>query len=218
MKTSLKTILLTIIFLGIGNTSQAQFFKKLEEHAKKKIEREAERRAERRVDKTIDKNFDKAEGAIDGKGKKKKKKKNKNKKEKTIISKENSKTATNKTFPTASIEDANLPNFYSFSWECTMNVSSKDGNMDMIYLLEPKANYLAFKMDMAQQGASGSVISIMDSERETVVMLMDMGDSKFKTTTKLPKEEDSSDTDMADFTITKIGIKTILGYKCKVLK
>jgi len=219
MKNSLKTLLLTLVFLMIGNTSQAQFFKKLEEHAKKKIEQEAERRAERRVDKTIDKGFDKTEETIDGKGKKHKKKKKGKQDGKVITNKaKHSETEANEAFPTSSSqENINLPNSYSFDWEYTMKVSSKDGAMDMIYLLAPNAKYLAFKMDMAQQGASGSVISIMDTERETAIMLMDMGGSKFKTTTKLPKEQEGVN-DGTDFSIEKIGTKTILGYKCQGFK
>lgn len=70
MKT-LKSTLLTCIFLLICNVSQAQFWKKLQKKATQKINNEIEKR----VHKTIDKTFDKAEQTIDGENKKKQHKK-----------------------------------------------------------------------------------------------------------------------------------------------
>lgn len=65
----LTTILVLTTAMCVSTPSEAQFWKKLKEHAKRKIKREAERRSERRVDKGIDKTFDKAEDVIDGKEK-----------------------------------------------------------------------------------------------------------------------------------------------------
>ncbi len=67
-----KVLLLLILFMGVTHSVEAQFWKKLKEHAKEKIKREAEERSKKRIDKKIDKTFDKAENTIDGKGKKKK--------------------------------------------------------------------------------------------------------------------------------------------------
>ncbi len=76
MKALRIVIPLFIIGVGIGMSTpaEAQFWKKLKEHAKEKIKQEAERRSQRRVDKGIDKGFDEAEDVIDGKKKPKKKK------------------------------------------------------------------------------------------------------------------------------------------------
>jgi len=63
---------------GISQNTSAQFWKKIADHAKRKVEQEAERRTERRVDKTIDKTYDGVEDEIDGKNKKSKSKKVKN--------------------------------------------------------------------------------------------------------------------------------------------
>ncbi len=62
------TIILNLVFI---QQAEAQFWKKIKEHAEEKIEREAEERTQKRVDKGIDKAFDEAEDTIDGKGKKK---------------------------------------------------------------------------------------------------------------------------------------------------
>ncbi|PID59492.1 MAG: hypothetical protein CR986_05500 [Ignavibacteriae bacterium] len=59
-----------ILNLALAQPTEAQFWKKLKEHAKKKIEKEAEERTQKRVDKGIDKVFDETEDAIDGKGEK----------------------------------------------------------------------------------------------------------------------------------------------------
>ena len=77
MKTIIKTFFVLAIFVLAPQKTEAQFFKKLAEHAKDKIKREAERRSERRVDKKIDKEFDGVEDEIDGKNKGKKDKKKK---------------------------------------------------------------------------------------------------------------------------------------------
>jgi outer membrane protein OmpA-like peptidoglycan-associated protein len=76
----LKSLIILFLLIGFSQHSEAQFFKKLGEHAKKKIEQEAENRSERRVDKAIDKGFDETEETIDGKNKKKNKKSKKSKK------------------------------------------------------------------------------------------------------------------------------------------
>ncbi len=95
MKTILKTFLVLILFVLAPQKTEAQFLKKLAEHAKEKIKREAERRSERRVDKQIDKEFDGIEETIDGKNKKKKGKKNKKVKNKGIDTTSNSENSNN---------------------------------------------------------------------------------------------------------------------------
>jgi len=71
----MRLLFIMIVFgFTAGNFSpaQAQFLRRLKEHAKKKIKREAERRSERRIDRGIDKTYDKIEEKIDNAGKKKK--------------------------------------------------------------------------------------------------------------------------------------------------
>ncbi len=76
MKTfkTVTSFLIFIFMMAMAQPAEAQLWKKLRDHAKKKIEREAERRSQRRIDRKIDKTFDEAEGVIDGKKKSKKKK------------------------------------------------------------------------------------------------------------------------------------------------
>ena len=83
VKTVLKILFITGLFIFTPQQVEAQFFKKLKEKAEKKIEREAEKRAERRVNKKIDKTFDDAEDVIDGKKKKKGEKETKKVKDST---------------------------------------------------------------------------------------------------------------------------------------
>ena len=94
----LKTFFVLGLFLFTPNHIEAQFFKKLANKAKEKINREAEKRSEKRVNKQIDKEFDDAEDVIDGKEKKKKEKKNKEVsqgKDNTSNNKENNKQTKN---------------------------------------------------------------------------------------------------------------------------
>ncbi len=76
MKTfkTVTSFLIFIFMMAMAQPTEAQFLKRLRDHAKRKIEQEAERRSHRRVDKGIDKTFDEAEDIIDGKKKPKKKK------------------------------------------------------------------------------------------------------------------------------------------------
>jgi outer membrane protein OmpA-like peptidoglycan-associated protein len=90
----LKSLIILFLLIGFSQHSEAQFFKKLGEHAKKKIEQEAENRSERRVDKAIDKGFDETEETIDGKNKKKKKKSKKSKKSQKASQDKNAQKAT----------------------------------------------------------------------------------------------------------------------------
>ncbi len=81
MKTfkTVTSFLIFIFMMAMAQPAEAQFWKKLKDHAKKKIEQEAERRSKRRIDKKIDKTFDEAEDTLDGKKKKKRKKKHRSK-------------------------------------------------------------------------------------------------------------------------------------------
>ncbi len=73
--TTVTSFLIFIFMMTMTQPTEAQFLKKLGEHAKRKIEQEAERRSKRRVDKKIDETFDEAEDTLDGKKKRRTKRK-----------------------------------------------------------------------------------------------------------------------------------------------
>ena len=75
------SIIISLLFV-LPKESNAQFFKKLGDKAKAKIEGEADKRSEKMVNKKIDEGYDKAEDQIEGTGKKKDKSEKEAKKEK----------------------------------------------------------------------------------------------------------------------------------------
>lgn len=183
----IQIILMLIIFsVGTIQTTQAQFFKKLEKQAKKKIKREAEKRAERRVNKRIDKTFDKAEGGIDKtvKGKPKKNKKN----------------------------EIKLPSKYKFDWKMSMKMESKKGDMVMHYLIKQDATYFGTIMDMKHERQANDMITIMDFEHDYIMILMDVEGNKIKQITDIPNDTSSNN---QDYNMESIDTKKILGYLCQ---
>ncbi|MEE9350047.1 MAG: DUF4412 domain-containing protein [Flavobacteriaceae bacterium] len=198
MKT-LKIISITILFLFVSSTTQAQFFKKLQKKAKEKIEREAERRAERRVNKKIDDAFDKTEETID---------------KTTKTSKKNSKTSKK----SKKAKKHNLPDSYDFEWTYVMQMKTKDGNMNMNYFLKKDANYMGMKITTEKHNPTANMFIILDTQRNVSHTLMDMEGNKIITTIDIPDDDIEEEADENEFTITKTDTKTILGYHCQGFK
>lgn len=202
MKT-LKLLLLTVAFLLISNSTQAQFWKKLTKKAKEKIEREAEKRAERRMNEKIDKTFDIAEETIDGK--------NKN--------------------PKAPKQAVNLPESYHFEWEYNLKMESQEikkknkdmGDMKITYLLNSSSSAFGSRFEMGTENEMmKGMITIMDFDSGTNIMLMDMNGQKIiqQMPSSLNKNIDEviDEQESKNYTITKTDTKVILGYSCQGFK
>jgi hypothetical protein len=190
----LKFILLLLFFLFISNSAEAQFWKKLGKKAEEKIEREAERRAQRRVDRKIDKTYDKAEDGLDGKIKINKK-----------------------------VDPSLLPKKYDFQWSYLMQMQyeedgAKDGNINMIYYLQPNAQYFAFKpiIEEKEKGRKETNMTIiLDSKNNVNVSVMENDDGKLFFTSPLKGFNLSDKKENQEYTIIKTNKKTILGYLCQ---
>jgi len=179
----LKLIITLLIFLLASSHVEAQFFKKLAEKAEKKIEREAEKRAEKRVNKKIDKTFDTTEGEIDSATKKK--------------------TKTNNT--------TKLPTTYAFDWKMTMQIQSKDGSIDMHYLIKQDATYFGVIMEIPEKSAM-DMITIMDMENNITITLVNMEGNKIMRVTDV---SDLDNDNNQSVTVVETDTKKILGYLCQ---
>lgn len=222
MNKTIKTISLSFLFLLICNTTQAQFWKKLQKKAEEKVEREAERRAQKRVDKKIDKTFDEAEEELDGK--KKKKRRKKKKKSKSKSDSDSNSESTNEEQKSQDImsgifgdmmsgKEVKTKSSYTFNIKATMQVTDytkrKEETMQMIQSYGKNA--------IMSELESPKNIIINDFENEAVIMIEPskktariMSLSFLK---KMNKQEPLEENETAK--MTKTGkTKTMNGYIC----
>ncbi|MCB0446109.1 MAG: DUF4412 domain-containing protein [Gelidibacter sp.] len=111
---------------------------------------------------------------------------------------------------------ADLPETYMFDYSYKLKMTSKKGDMVLNYYLKKGADYFGYKMDQ-MEGEQGDMIFVMDKKLNVNVMLMNMAGQKMLQTTSMNMNEivsDASETNK-DFTMKKIGTKTIMGYECQ---
>lgn len=201
MKT--KHIILTLLFLSMSYTAEAQFFKKL----KKKAQEAAEKTILKKTDEVVTK---KTEQVIDSSTTSNPSKKNKEK-EGAMQQK------MSKMFGGGL--DA-VPDTYKFSYLCTMKINTGKKETDMKYWLEPNKAYFGNSMTDGKQNN----ITVMDMKNKLMVLFSDNGEQK--TAMNLPmnsgmmdkytkKLNQKADVKNSDVKITSIPSKTILGYFCK---
>ena len=88
----------------------------------------------------------------------------------------------------------------------------------MDYYLMPNVEYFGMKPDFTDQKVTGSMIMVMDVERNVNTMFMDMGGTKMATPTAIPLDTDLEDTDLdtaGEYVFEEIGTKEILGRTCQ---
>ncbi len=209
MKTVQKILPALLMLLLIAPHSNAQFMKKLGD----KLERKVNQRLERKVDRTMDKALDKTEEGIDNSTKKKK--------ENTSTTEEQSEAPANQRAEDFQIETVAASGTYDFDWKYTLQMTSKDGDMKMIYYLKPNAKYFGFKPDskQAKSMGNGNMFTVMDEGTNKMLMFMDMNGTKMVTAMKMPKNMAEKAAEKQDeFTMTELGTKTIMGYQCQGIK
>lgn len=104
----------------------------------------------------------------------------------------------------------NLPSSYQFDYQYRMTMTTKQGEMEMDYLLKPGATYLGIKMNMGTE-----MFMVMDGEQNINYMFMNVGESKIGTATSINGNDLIEDGDHEnDYTITDLPNRTFLGYDC----
>ncbi len=239
-------VVLFFLFVGIGiQSTQAQFWKKLEKRVSEEVE-------EAVIRKTAEKSVEKAEKSVDSvfeapsKARKKRKKKKKGKRKRDTNSSENEEIVYdeneaeettevyNKTEEPDSSE-INTPKpvsgSYSFEWKYVLKMESSQtkkhkevGDMKLTYYLSQNSSTFASKFDMGRENPGGmdNMLMIMDLEIGANMILMEMDGQKF--IQKMPSIISNQDVEEIeqqrtnDYTIVKTDTKTILGYQCQGFK
>ena len=198
----LKPLLLTIAFLLISNTTQAQFWKKLgkktEKAAKETVNRKVEDKTAEKTDKAMDSLFN-----IGKKGKKK----NKKKKGDDSLDK----------------VDENL--VYNFKWKYTLKMEfekKRKEDIDMVfnYYIDPNSTAFASEFDIKNtQTEMMNMIMIMDPSTGLNIMLTKIGETKIKKRMPSYNDDEFIEDEMEiEYTIIKTDTKTILNYQCQGFK
>ena len=201
------TLFLFLLFIGI-QSSQAQFWKKLEKRATEAAEEAVLRKAENKA-------AEKAENAMDSifnvPNKVGKKNRNKGQQE-----------GSRKT------EEIVLPETYDFEWKYGLKMESEAmkqnkksiGNMKMTYYLNANTAAFGTLIEMPNNNQNiGKTIMIMDPDSGANVMLMEMNGQKI--IQHMPSiftediEETIDEEVSKDYTVEKTDTKIILGYACQ---
>jgi len=155
MKKVASSIGLSVLMLLLCLPAEAQLLKKLG----KRAEAAAERTILNRTDKEVSKGTDKAiDGILTGGNK---------------DATEKDGTAGNGNVGSAILGGsmADVPDAYTFSYRATMRIISDDGEMDVLYWLEPEATYFGTTVLLEEQHGN---VTVMDLERQSMLMFMEM--------------------------------------------
>ncbi|WP_081208435.1 DUF4412 domain-containing protein [Salegentibacter sediminis] len=110
------------------------------------------------------------------------------------------------------VDISEVPNAYNFNWEYQLNMETKDGKVDMTYLLEENAPYFGMRMPQAE-----GMFMVLDMDRKLSIMYFSSGDNNFITASKIEDltnpEDDTNPYENSE--LKKIGTKNILGYECQ---
>lgn len=109
-----------------------------------------------------------------------------------------------------------LPATYTFDYNYKLKMTSNKEDIIMDYYLKKGVDYFGLKMDQ-MKNEQGDMFFVMDHSLKVNAMFMDMMGQKMVQTTGFNMKEmvDESAESNKDFTIKKIGTKTILGYECQ---
>ncbi|MGM0931930.1 MAG: DUF4412 domain-containing protein [Bacteroidota bacterium] len=110
------------------------------------------------------------------------------------------------------VDISEVPQSYDFNWEYQLNMETRDGNIDMTYLLKEDAPYFGMRMPQAE-----SMFMILDMDRKLSIMYFGSGENNFITASKIDNltnpEDETNPYENAE--LKKIGTKNILGYECQ---
>lgn len=111
------------------------------------------------------------------------------------------------------VDASEIPASYSFDWEYLMDMKTKDGNMEMAYLIKEDAPHFGIKMPNMP-----NMFMVLDTDKQLMVMYMTSGENKMISATKIdPTITEDAEIEKAynDAEMREIGSKEILGYDCQ---
>lgn len=179
------------LVITAGQSANAQFLDRLSKKVEKKVE-----------DKIINKTADKAE------------KETGNTMDKVLEPKKSKKAEKKSNKTTNSSSSSSVKSSYDFSYQYQLTIKTKEGDMIMDYFIQPNQNvYLGSKMN------AGGMDMFMIMENNQSHVFMDMSGRKMMQTTNATRDDFANEEfRSANYKITEIPGKTILGYKCKGLQ
>ena len=183
MQNLLKVGFLGLVLLLFYQPAQGQFLEKL----KKKVEKKAEDVV---LDKSADKTGEEVSKGMDGIFSSTRKKKKRSGK------------STQKKAP---------KNNYSFDYRYTMQMKSQDHEMNMVYFLAEKGEYMGIKTGPESVG----MFLITDANRDMQYTFMNAGGRKIMQSSSIDLSQVPNQEANNDYTYTDLPEKTFLGYSCK---
>ncbi|XMO85103.1 DUF4412 domain-containing protein [Algibacter sp. AS12] len=183
-----KIALLTVLFLCVSVSVNAQFLKKLGQKIENAAEKTIERKAEQKTQKETEKAFDSAFN-----------KKSKNKK--------------TTSFP--SISNVAPKASYVFSHKAEMQIKSGKEVMDIAYYLPDSGNFLCAEIN--DKRIKGKNYTVFDVDREAMFSFIESEGQKIKIGVSFKTDESDREEEKFEITETG-KTKIILGYNCKVYK
>ena len=231
MKSAIKTVLVLILILFIGQVSNGQsFLDKMKQKANKKIEK----RLEEKLDKEMDEQLDKVENSIDSLGAAD------GASESYESSEDRMQSRLNNMMKGMGMSGEPVPidDSYSFTELVQMHIESYDNsnektsNGEFITHLNPEAKSMAYEVVSGDIGENQQGLFIIDTKNKAIILLNDaegektgivygmgglFGDIEDQIAEESEgEEEDIPDNIFANPNVTKTGkTKTIAGYKCE---
>ena len=175
------------IFLMAGTTTaEAQFLKKLKEKVEKKVEEAATENISNKAANETDKALN-------------------NMWEKKL---EN----TNFTMGMDMVDPSEIPAGYNFDWEYSLQMTTTEGEMEMVYHIKENANYVGMKIPQAE-----NMFTVLDNNENMTVIYMNSEGNKMVMATRfdVSEEELEQENKYEEMEFEEIGTKTILGYECQ---
>lgn len=115
----------------------------------------------------------------------------------------------------AQSDSKTIKDAYDFDYIYKLNMNTKKDNIQFDYYLKKDAGYFGFDISEMTKGQEGmKMFTVMDNDNAVIAMFMEMMGKKIVRKSKIKLSDFNSKEDENDFTFTKIGSKTILGYKC----
>jgi len=161
----------------------------------------------------FEKLLNKAEKKIESEAEKRAERRVNNKIDKTFDGAEDTIDGKNK----SSKKDINIPNTYDFNWKYTLQMTTKEGDVKINYLLKQDASYFGMIMDLGEKTPTRNSVTIMDMDRNAFITIMDVNGQKMVRTTKIPNLN-TQDKNTKEFELIKTDTKVILGYNCQGFK
>jgi hypothetical protein len=124
-----------------------------------------------------------------------------------------------KAFKNHKVTAKDLPVSYDFEWQYHTEMvmtSRKKEAIDMTFLIKEGASYQATEIVESKSKDMGNMTMVFDSNLNSMVMFMEGQGQKFLQIHPIPEPKES--TTKADYKITELATKTILGFSCKGLQ